>query len=229
MSASNSVTATEADVTADWTAFVRENTRVLVPPLVPEIKLYLAEESVPLWEKTEEELGEMNVPPPFWAFAWAGGQALARYVLDNPELADGRRVIDLGAGSGLCAIAAKLAGASKVLAADVDPFTPHAIALNAEVNDVRLDATSDNILTRPPPEHDLLLVGDLFYEKDLSDSVLKWCEAAAAHGASVLIGDPKRSFFPTDRFEPVAEYSVPVTRALEDSEIKRTLVWKMKI
>ena len=136
--------------------------------------------------------------------------------------------MDLGAGSGLCAIAAKLAGAAEVIAADVDPFTPHAIALNADINQVAIAATGDDLLKDPPPVHDLLLVGDLFYEKDLSDAVLSWCETAAQSGTRVFIGDPKRSFFPVDKFEPVAEYSVPVTRALEDSEIKRTLVWKMK-
>lgn len=212
----------------DKAQFIRDNTRLMAPPLVPEVRLRLAEESVPLWEKTEEELGEMNVPPPFWAFAWAGGQALARYVLDHPELADGKRVVDLGSGSGLCAIAAKLVGASDVLAADVDPFSPHAIAMNAAINQVSFNATTDDLLLRPPPPLDLLLVGDLFYEKDLSDAVLSWCAKAADDGALVLIGDPKRSFFPIDNFDPVAEYSVPVTRALEDSEIKRTLVWKLK-
>lgn len=228
MSTATPETASATVATTDRTAFIQANTRLLTPPLVPEIKLHLAEESVPLWEKTEEELGEMNVPPPFWAFAWAGGQALARYVLDNRGLVDRKRVIDLGAGSGLCAIAAKLAGAADVLAADVDPFTPHAIALNAQVNSVQIRATGDNLLDHSPPDHELLLVGDLFYEKDLSDAVLSWCRVAAERGSVVLIGDPKRSFFPVDKFEPVAEYSVPVTRALEDSEIKRTLVWKMK-
>ncbi|MEM9357330.1 MAG: methyltransferase [Pseudomonadota bacterium] len=220
---------TSADPGADRAAFIRENTRILSPPLVPEVQLHLAEESVPLWEKTEEELGEMNVPPPFWAFAWAGGQALARYILDHSELAEGKRVVDLGAGSGLCAIAARLAGAVDVLAADVDPFTPFAIAMNSEINNTQISATTKDLLVEPPPPVDLLLVGDLFYEKELSHSVLSWCQQAARTGALVLIGDPKRSFFPVENFEPVAEYSVPVTRALEDSEIKRTLVWRMKV
>lgn len=219
---------TLADPLADRAEFIRENTRILSPPLVPEVQLHLAEESVPLWEKTEEELGEMNVPPPFWAFAWAGGQALARYILDHSALADGKRVVDLGAGSGLCAIAARLAGAVDVLAADVDPFSPFAIAMNSEINNTLIRATTENLLVQPPPPIDLLLVGDLFYEKELSCSVMSWCQNAASNGALVLIGDPKRSFFPVDNFEPVAEYSVPVTRALEDSEIKRTSVWQMK-
>ena len=220
--------ASTVDTETDRRAFIRANTRALQPPLVPEVWLHLAEESVPLWQKTEEELGEMNVPPPFWAFAWAGGQALARYVLDNAELAAGKRIVDLGAGSGLCAIAASLAGASDVLAADVDPFSSHAVSLNSELNDVQIRATSEDLLLASPPQIDLLLIGDLFYEKELSNSVLKWSAEVTAKGAMVLVGDPKRSFFPVERFEPVAEYSVPVTRALEDSEIKRTLVWRMR-
>jgi predicted nicotinamide N-methyase len=217
----------ETDAQRDHLGFIRENTRLLAPPLVPEITLHLAEESVPLWEKTEEQLGQMNVPPPFWAFAWAGGQALARYVLDNPGLARSKSVIDLGAGSGLCAVAAARAGATDVLAADVDPFSEHAIALNANVNDCKIRATTDNLLIAPPPDCDLLLIGDLFYEKDLSQQVIDWAEAAMAKGARVLVGDPRRSFFPADRFEAVADYSVPVTRALEDSEIKKTAVWAL--
>jgi len=215
------------DAQRDHRSFILDNTRLMAPPLVPEIKLHLAEESLPLWEKTEEQLGRMNVPPPFWAFAWAGGQALARYILDNPELAKGRRVIDLGAGSGICGLAAKRAGASDVLAADVDPFSEFAIALNCAANRSRIRSTTENLLNQSPAAADLLLVGDLFYEKELSEQLINWASVVLGNGATVLIGDPKRSFFPVDRFEKVAEYSVPVTRALEDSEIKRTAVWKL--
>jgi predicted nicotinamide N-methyase len=208
-------------------AFIAANTRLLSPPLVPEIRLYLAEESVPIWQKTEEELGEMNVPPPFWAFAWAGGQALARYLLDNPQLAAGASVIDLGAGSGLTSIAAKLAGARAVLAADIDAFSLAAIRLNAKVNGVDVDVTGDDLLAREPSEADVILVGDLFYERELAGRVTAYVEKAAAAGARVLIGDPKRSYFPAGRFTLAAEYQVPVTRELEDAEIKRTSVWKI--
>jgi predicted nicotinamide N-methyase len=208
-------------------AFIAANTRLLSPPLVPEIRLYLAEESVPIWQKTEEELGEMNVPPPFWAFAWAGGQALARYLLDNPQLAAGASVIDLGAGSGLTSIAAKLAGARAVLAADIDAFSLAAIRLNAKVNGVDVDVTGDDLLAREPGEADVILVGDLFYERELAGRVTAYVEKAAAAGARVLIGDPKRSYFPAGRFTLAAEYQVPVTRELEDAEIKRTSVWKI--
>jgi predicted nicotinamide N-methyase len=207
--------------------FIKSNTKLLAVPLVPEVRLHLAEESLAIWRQTEEELGRMNVPPPWWAFAWAGGQALARYVLDNPPLAAGRGVLDLGAGSGLGGIAAMQAGAARVLAADTDPFAMAAIALNAAVNEVAIDGTSDDLLAAPPAHFDLILVGDLFYERALAERVLAFLEAARAQGAAVLVGDPRRSYFPKDRFEAVAEYSVPVTRDLEDMEIKHTSVWRL--
>jgi predicted nicotinamide N-methyase len=216
-------------------AFIRANTRLLAPPLVPEIRLHLAEESVPIWQKTEEELGEMNVPPPYWAFAWAGGQALARYLLDNPELTAGKRVLDLGSGSGLTAIAAMKAGAASVLAADIDAFALAAAKLNAETNGVAIETTSENLLAASRPAGggqekvpaDVVLVGDLFYERELAERVLAYIEAAAKAGALILIGDPKRSYFPAGKFTLAAEYQVPVTRELEDAEIKRTSVWRL--
>jgi predicted nicotinamide N-methyase len=207
--------------------FISENTRLMTPPLVPEIRLHLAEESVPIWQKTEEQLGEMNIPPPYWAFAWAGGQALARYLLDNPQLLQGKRVIDLGSGSGLTAIAAKRAGAADVLAADIDELALAAAHLNADANAVTLRTTADDLLAAEPGEADVVLVGDLFYERQLADRVLYYIEAAAASGALVLIGDPQRSYFPKGRFVEVGEYRVPVTRELEDSEIKKTAVWRL--
>lgn len=207
-------------------AFIAANTRVLTPPLVPEIRLHLAEESLPIWQKTEEELGEMNVPPPYWAFAWAGGQALARFLLDNPALVAGGTVIDLGTGSGLTAIAAKLAGAERVLAADIDAFSLAAVRLNAGLNGVAVEVTQEDLLARDPDPATVVLVGDLFYERALAARVAAYIDKAAAQGARVLIGDPKRSYFPTGRFTRAAEYQVPVTRELEDAEIKRTSVWQ---
>jgi predicted nicotinamide N-methyase len=211
----------------DAICFIRANTKLLPVPLVPEIRLHLAEESVPIWQKTEEELGQMNVPPPYWAFAWAGGQALARHLLDNPTLVAGRLVLDLGSGSGLVAIAAAKAGAARVLAADIDAFALAAIRLNAEVNAVHVEMTADDLLAAPPGTFDLVLVGDLFYERPLAERVLAFVDAACAGGARVLAGDPRRSYFPPDRFQQLAEYSVPVTRELEDAEIKRTAVWRL--
>ena len=206
--------------------FIRANTRLLAPPLVPGVHLQLAEESLPIWQKTEEELGEMNVPPPFWAFAWAGGQALARYVLDTPDLVRGKRTVDLGSGSGLVAVAAMKAGAKSALAADIDVMASAAAALNAAANGVEVDVTADDLLAAPPHGIDVLLVGDLFYERALADRTLAFIEAAAKTGAVVLIGDPQRNYFPKGRFEAVVEYSVPVTRELEDAEIKRSAVWR---
>jgi predicted nicotinamide N-methyase len=207
--------------------FIAANTRLLPVPLVPEIRLHLAAESLAIWRQTEEELGRMNVPPPWWAFAWAGGQALARYVLDNPALVAGRSVLDLGAGSGLAGIAAMKAGASRVEAADTDPFALAAIRLNAAANGVAIEATERDLLAAGPAAYDLILVGDLFYERALAGRVLAFLEAAHLGGAEVLVGDPRRSYFPTDRFRQIAEYSVPVTRDLEDMEIKHTCVWRL--
>ena len=209
-------------------AFLQANTKLLVSKLVPEIKLHLAEESLPIWRKTEEELGEINLPPPFWAFAWAGGLALARYVLDNPSLVAGKRVLDLGSGSGLVAIAAKRAGAAEVLAADVDLFASAAVLINAEANAVSLRVTEDDILDTTPSDIDVLLVGDLFYERDLTERVVSFMERTAATGAPVLVGDPRRSYFPAERFINLARYDVPTTRELEDQEIKRAAVWRWK-
>lgn len=211
----------------DWATFIRENTRLLAPPLVPEILLHLAEESLPIWRKTEEELGEMNVPPPYWAFAWAGGQALARYLLDTPELVAAKRVVDLGTGSGLTAIAAMKAGAAATLAADIDEVSLAATALNAQANGVAVACTSDDLLAAAPSRDiDVLLVGDLYYERPLAERVTAYVDAATAQGTIVLIGDPGRSYFPRGRYTRVADYRVPVTRELEDAEIKNTAVWR---
>jgi predicted nicotinamide N-methyase len=216
-----------ASTTLKEARFVLNNTRLLPVPLVPEIRLRLAEESLPIWQKTEEELGRIDVPPPWWAFAWAGGQALARHLLDHPALVAGRRVLDLGAGSGLAGIAAMRAGAAEALAADTDPFALAAIALNAEANAVALAATGRDLLAARPPGFDVVLVGDLFYERQLAEGVLGFIEAARAEGVAVFVGDPRRSYFPSDRFMEVAQYSVPVTRDLEDAEIKRSSVWRL--
>jgi predicted nicotinamide N-methyase len=212
---------------ADRTAFIRANTAVMAPPLVPEVRLHLAHEAVPIWQKTEKELGEIGLPPPFWAFAWAGGQALARHVLDHPGIVRGRRVIDLASGSGLVGIAAMKAGAKQVLAADIDGFAVASIALNATGNDVTLDVTADDLLAGDPPACDVVLVGDLFYEKSLAARVYAWLRIAETHGATVLVGDPGRSYLPRAKLEKLAEYAVPVTRELEDAEIKRTAVWRL--
>lgn len=211
----------------DAVTFIRENTALQSPPLVPELVLHLATESLPIWRQTEEELGEAGVPPPYWAFAWAGGQALARYLLDNAELVAGRTVLDFGAGSGLAAIAAAKSGARSVLALDIDAMANAATLLNAAANGVRVSVSSKDVLEEGLPEADTLLVGDLFYERELAESVLELIEDAALRGVDVLVGDPRRSYFPVERFAQVATYEVPVTRELEDAEIKRTAVWQL--
>ena len=208
-------------------AFIRANTRLLCPPLIPEIRLYLAEESVPIWLKTEEELGAINLPPPFWAFAWAGGQALARYTLDNPALFTDKRVLDLGTGSGLTAIAAMKAGAASVLAADIDRVALDATALNASENGVTVATTADDLLAAPPASFDVILVGDLFYERALAERVMSFVTTASTQGALVLVGDPQRNYFPKDRFTMAATYQVAVTRELEDALVKSTAVWRL--
>jgi predicted nicotinamide N-methyase len=206
--------------------FIETNTELLAAPLVPEIVLHLAAESLPIWQKTEDELGEMNVPPPYWAFAWAGGQAMARYLLDDPDICRGQSVLDLGSGSGISAIAAAKSGAARVLAADIDPLALAATELNGKVNGVHIETTGDDLLARPGPQESVVIIGDLFYERELADRVLAFIDSAKAAGCAVMIGDPQRSYFPRDRFEKLFEYQVPVTRELEDAEIKRTAVWR---
>ena len=210
----------------DRTQFVLANSMVLAPPLVPEIRLHLAHEALPLWEKTEEELGEMGLPPPFWAFAWAGGQALARYVLDTPDLVAGRTVLDFAAGSGLVGIAALKAGATTVSASEVDDFAVAAIEVNAALNRVLLAARREDLIGRDEG-WEAVFVGDAFYEKPLADRLLPWLTALARRGATVLLGDPGRTYLPRTGLDRLATYEVPVTRALEDAEIKRTSVWQV--
>ncbi|MGD9915670.1 MAG: methyltransferase [Rhizobiaceae bacterium] len=205
--------------------FILDNTALLPPPHVPEIRLHLADEAHALWQKTEDELAEIGLPPPFWAFAWAGGQGLARYVLDNPDCVRGKTVLDFAAGSGLVGIAAAKAGAARVLAADIDAFCVPAIALNAAANGVALDATVED-LVGTDGDWDVLLAGDIFYQKDIVDRLMPWFASLRARGCAILVGDPGRAYLPKQRMEALATYEVPVTRDLEDAEVKRTTVWR---
>ncbi|XUX12904.1 methyltransferase [Aminobacter sp. BA135] len=195
------------------------------PPHVPEVALHLADEAHDLWHRTEEELSEIGLPPPFWAFAWAGGQGLARYVLDHPETVAGKRVLDFASGSGLVAIAAMKAGAARLTGADIDPFCEAAIRLNAEANAVEVGFVGADQVGRDDG-WDVVLAGDVFYEKPFADRLVPWFEALRTRGADVLVGDPGRSYLPKDRLQELATYEVPVTRALEDAEVKRTTVWR---
>ena len=203
--------------------FILRNTALIVPPLVPELRLHLASEVMPLWQRTEEELAEMGVPPPYWAFAWAGGQALARYVLDNPATVRGRHVLDIGAGSGLVALAAAKAGAAHVTAADIDGFARAAIALNAEANSLAVTVTGEDLIGAPMA-WDTVLVGDLFYEKPLAERLMRWLRDSGADG---LLGDPGRAYFPKSGVEKCAAYQVQTTRDLEDREIRDTGVYRL--
>lgn len=208
-------------------AFIRQNTQLLSPPHAPELALHLADEVTPLWKLTEEALEEIGLPPPFWAFAWAGGQALARYILDHPQTVAGKTVFDFATGSGLVAIAAMKAGAASVLANDIDVFCEAAVTLNAEANGVAVAFTEANLLDGPPPDAQVLLAGDICYEKPMAEAVMDWLRRGRAQGSTVLIGDPGRTYFRKDDLVKLAEYQVETTRELEDMAIKRTSVWTL--
>ena len=210
--------------------FILENTTISAPPHVPEITLRLAGEAHDLWLKTEEELEAIGLPPPFWAFAWAGGQGLARYILDHPEYVHGKKVLDLASGSGLVAIAAKMAGGQQVTANDIDPFCATAISLNAAGNAVCIDFDGTDFLSASVDKFsaiDVILAGDVFYDRKMACEFETLLGALASTGKQVLVGDPGRSYLPSDGMTLLEEYQVPVTRALEDSEIKRTGVFRI--
>lgn len=210
----------------DREAFIRAHTRLLPVPYAPEISLHVAEEATELWQKTEDELAVIGLPPPFWAFAWAGGQALARYLLDNPGIVAGRRMLDFASGSGLVAIAAAKVGAGPVEACDIDDFAAAAIAINAAANGVAVTARCEDLIGRDEG-WDVICAGDVCYEREMAERVIDWLSGLSARGATVLIGDPGRSYLPRERLEALATYAVPVTRALEDAEIKRSSVWRL--
>jgi predicted nicotinamide N-methyase len=206
--------------------FIHANTALIAPPLVPEIVLHLATEVVPLWRKTEEELEADGVPPPYWAFAWAGGQALARYVLDQPGMVAGKSVLDFGSGSGLIAVAAAKAGATSVLAADIDKFAAAAIALNSAANGASVAVTNDDVIGTDR-NWQTVLVGDMCYERPLAERLLAWLRELASKGVLVLLGDPGRSYFPKSGVEKLSTYNVQTTRDLEDREIRETSVYRL--
>jgi predicted nicotinamide N-methyase len=206
-------------------AFVRAHTRLSPVPLVPSILLHQADEPIALWEHTETAAAGAQ-PPPFWAFAWAGGQALARYVLEHPDLVAGRRVLDLATGSGLVAVAAALAGAAAVTANDIDPYALAAARANAEANAVEVAVAGGDLLGGPSDGWDVILAGDVCYSREMTGRVLPFLSAAAGRGATVLLGDPGRAYLPAGLTE-VAAYDVPVTEALESTTVRRTTVWRV--
>ncbi|CAN7486728.1 methyltransferase [Bosea sp. LjRoot9] len=211
----------------DRRGFILAQTRLLPVPHAPEISLHVAEEATELWQKTEDELATLGLPPPFWAFAWAGGQALARYLIDQPGNVAGKRVLDFASGSGLVAIAAAKAGAARVEACDIDAFAGEAIGLNAQANGVHVEVLLDDLIGRDEG-WDVICAGDVCYERAMAESIIDWLSQLQARGATVLIGDPGRSYLPRDRLEALATYQVPVTRSLEDAEIKQSSVWRLR-
>ena len=212
----------------DWRAFIQDNTVLKSPPLTPEIPLYLASDDLPLWQMGEAELERIGLPAPFWAFAWAGGQAMARYVMDNPQLVAGKRVLDFGAGSALAGIAAKKAGAAYVLASEIDPVCDPAIALNAEANQVDIAVTLDDLTQGPLTDIDIILAADVCYEGPSSRAIVAWLEDHVARGVTVLVGDPGRTYFPQDKFQQLARYAVPTDSRVEDTDLRNARVWKFR-
>jgi predicted nicotinamide N-methyase len=212
------------------TEIIRAGTQLRPVPLVPEIWLRQASEPIRLWQRTEQIAGHADLDPPFWAFAWAGGQALARYLLDHPQAARGRHVIDIASGSGLVAIAAAKGGAAAVTAYDIDPLAAAAIKLNAAANGVTVLAVCADILDQdamPAPGTDLVLSADAFYTRDLAAKIMRFLQRARARGASVLAADFGRAYLPRRQLTPLASYHVPGLRALEDSDSKHTTVWAL--
>ena len=205
---------------------IKTNTALRPVALVPQIRLYQASEPIGVWQSTEQAAGRTGLDPPFWAFAWAGGQALARYVLDHPETVRDRRVIDIASGSGLVAIAAASAGAVSVAAYDIDPLAAAAITLNAAANRVAVLALCADILDEDD-DTDVILVADAFYEPNLADRVMRFLDRGRARGADVLAADFGRAYLPRNRLTALAAYDVPGLSELEDSDVKRTTVWAL--
>ena len=203
------------------------NTAVGAAPLLPELRLHLASEITPLWHATEATLARDQLPPPYWAFAWAGGQALARHLLDNADLVRGKRVLDFGAGSGLVAIAAAKAGAI-ASAAEIDPFACAAIGLNAALNGVDVAIEPGDVIGRAEAPWEIVLAGDMCYERPLAERLTQWLRALAATGVMVLLGDPGRAYLPASGLEPLARYTVPTTLELEDRLSREATVWRLR-
>ncbi|WP_246016856.1 class I SAM-dependent methyltransferase [Micromonospora pisi] len=202
--------------------------RLVEVPFVPEVRLHLAEDAIVWWARMEAEAGTV-LPPPYWASAWPGGQALARYVLDNPDVVTGRRVLDLASGSGLAAIAAGLAGAATVAANDIDPYALAVIGMNARANDIQVRQAGGDLLDGDGAGVDLVLAGDVFYRRGLAQRMLPFLERAAARGARVLVGDPGRAYLPADRFQVLASYEGSVSDEVPNAEISRMDVLQLRL
>ena len=215
-------------MTASPRAFVVRHTRLHAVPGLDGIRLHLADEVLPLWHAVQVETGDPDAPLPYWAFAWAGGLAIARYLGDHPEVVTGRRVLDLASGSGLCAISAVQAGASNATAVDIDPFAAAAIEVNARANGCRVTVVRRDVLDEAPPAVDVILAGDCWYDAHLAERVLPWLQRAGADGIDVLVGDPGRRYLPTSALVELAEYDVRTTTELEDLDQKHGRVYTLR-
>jgi predicted nicotinamide N-methyase len=216
-------------------AFIRTNTRL--SPVAglscwrdggqEQLLIWQADAITPIWSATEADLAREGLDPPFWAFPWAGGQAVARMILERPELVQGKRVLDIASGSGMIAIAAAMSGAADVLANDIDPICEAAVALNAEANGVTIGWMGGDLLQEPPPDVDVILAGDIFYQKQMAERFLDWLGRAAARGVHVYAGDPGRAYAPQGGAAPIAEYDIETTTDLESVTVRRSRVWKL--
>ena len=214
---------------ADPEGFIRINTALETPVMVPEFKLWLATEYVPIWQATEAWLEEQNVDPPYWAFCWPGGQAIARYLLDNPGLVRGKRVIDFASGSGVSSMAAVRAGARSVIANDIDALSLVAARLNGQANGLTFEVSAEDWLAGPDgaPEADMVIAGDVCYEREMSVRALAWLRSHARLGRLVLLGDPGRNYFSAQGLEERARYDIPTSLQLENRGMRETVVWRV--
>lgn len=208
-------------------AFVLRQTRLRAVPGLAGLRLHLADEVLPLWRAVQLETGDPEAALPYWAFAWGGGLALASYLREHPEAVAGRRVVDLASGSGLVAIAALQAGATEASGIDIDAFAAAAMALNAKANGVRLGLVRRDVLEEPPPDADIVLAGDCWYDATLAERVLPWLRRAQARGIEVLVGDPGRRYLPAGDLAELARYEVRTTTELEDLELKEGRVYAL--
>jgi predicted nicotinamide N-methyase len=222
-----------ARLPADPEDFIRQNTALETPAMVPEFKLWLATEYVPIWQATEAWMEEQNIDPPYWAFCWPGGQAIARFLLDNPDRVRGKKVIDFAAGSGVSSMAAARAGATSVIANDIDVLSLVATRLNAEANGLTLDTSAEDWLagadgvSRATPETDVVIAGDVCYEREMSVRALAWLRGHANAGRLVLLGDPGRNYFSAQGLEELARYEIPTSLQLENRGMRETVVWRV--
>jgi predicted nicotinamide N-methyase len=214
---------------ADPERFIATNTALEAPAMVPEFRLWLATEYVPIWQATETWLEEQNIDPPYWAFCWPGGQAVARYLLDHPTLVEGKHVIDFAAGSGVSSMAAAKAGAASVVANDIDSLSLVAARLNAAANGLAIETSGEDWLAGPDgaPDADVVIAGDVCYEREMSARALAWLRSHAARGRLVLLGDPGRNYFSAQGLEELARYEIPTSLQLENRGMRETVLWRV--